>query len=128
MSPPASSVFALGVNYPWLNYAHDFGASPTGHFGLSLGESREVVERDFAEIRETGASVVRWFLFGDGRSGFLSENGIPLRADSLLLKDTAALLAIAERFDLKVCLSLIDYLWLQDHGDQQSIHANERVL
>ena len=120
--------FALGVNYPWLNYAEDFGVSPAGHFGLSLGKSREIVEREFAKIRESGVSVVRWFLFGDGRSGFLSEKGIPLGPDSLLLKDTAALLTLAERFGLKVCLSLIDYLWLEDRGDQRARHANERVL
>ena len=76
MDRPAG--FALGVNYPWLNYAEDFGVSPAGHFGLSLAQSRETVEREFAEIHESGASVVRWFLFGDGRSGFLSEKGKPL--------------------------------------------------
>jgi hypothetical protein len=73
MDRPAG--FTLRVNYPWLNYAEDFSVSPAGHFGLSLAQSRETVEREFAEIRESGASVVRWFLFGDGRSGFLSKKG-----------------------------------------------------
>lgn len=86
MDRPALTGFALGVNYPWLNYAEDFGVSPAGHFGLSLVQSRETVEREFAKIRESGVSVVRWFLFGDGRSGFLSEKGLPLGPDSLLLK------------------------------------------
>ena len=95
MDRPAPSGFALGVNYPWLNYAEDFGVSPAGHSGLSLAKCREIVEREFAEIRESGVSVVRWFLFGDGRSGVLSEKGIPLVPDSLLLKDTAALLTLA---------------------------------
>ena len=108
MDRPAPSGFALGVNYPWLNYAEDFGVSPAGHSGLSLAKCREIVEREFAEIRESGVSVVRWFLFGDGRSGFLSEKGIPHGPDSLLLKDTAALLTLAKRFGLKICLSLID--------------------
>jgi len=39
------------------------------------------VERELAEIRESGVSVVRWFLFGDGRSGFLSAKGIPRELD-----------------------------------------------
>ena len=72
--------FALGVNYPWLNYAEDFGVTAE-HFGLSLGKSREAVEREFAEIRESGVSVVRWFLFDEGRSGFLSAQGIPRELD-----------------------------------------------
>jgi len=39
-----------------------------------------------------------------------------------------SILTLAERSELKLCLSLIDYLWLQDHGDQRASHANERVL
>jgi len=32
--------FTLGVNYPWLNYAEDFGVSPAGHFGFPHLKSR----------------------------------------------------------------------------------------
>ena len=39
------------------------------------------MEREFAEIRESGVSVVRWFLFDEGRSGFLSAKGIPRELD-----------------------------------------------
>jgi hypothetical protein len=118
----------LGVNYPWANYAEDFGAGPSGHRGLSLPENLSKVTEEFARIRDCGVSVVRWFMFGDGRSGFLSEKGIPLRPDEFLFADIRAALDLAKQFDLKLCFSLIDYLWLQDRTGKPAAHANEQVL
>jgi len=69
--------FFLGVNYPWANYAEDFGATTSGHRGLSLPENLSKVKEEFARIRDCGVNVVRWFLFADGRGGFLSQKGIP---------------------------------------------------
>jgi hypothetical protein len=120
--------FFLGVNYPWANYAEDFGVSPAGHRGLSLPENLSRVEEEFARIRDCGASVVRWFLFGDGRGGFLVEKGIPLRPDEFLFADVRAVLELAKRSELKLCFSLIDYLWLQDPTGKPTTHANEQVL
>lgn len=108
-----STSFDLGVNYPWLRYAEDFGATPAGHCGVSLPETNARVSTDFSHIRDCGATVVRWFLFGDGRGGFTCRDGIPLEPDSYLLEDVAAALQVAEHFGLRICFSLIDYLWLQ---------------
>jgi hypothetical protein len=120
--------FFLGVNYPWHRYAEDFGVSPSGHRGISLPDVNPQVDKEFAAIRECGASVVRWFLFADGRSGFLSEKGIPRRPDDFLFRDVRSLLELARRHELKLCLSLIDYLWLQDRTVKSASHANELVL
>jgi hypothetical protein len=120
--------FFLGVNYPWANYAEDFGVGPSGHRGISLPENLSRVAEEFARIRECGATVVRWFLFGDGRGGFVSERGIPLRPDEFLLADVRAGLELAKRSELKLCLSLFDYLWLQDRTGKPAGHANEQVL
>ena len=128
MAVDAAIPFLLGVNYPWLNYAQDFGEGPHGHRGISLPENRSRVALDFARIRDSGAGVVRWFLFGDGRSGFLTEKGIPTKPDAFLFKDAAAVLRLAEDCGLKLCLSLIDFLWLQDHGGKRIGHANELLL
>jgi hypothetical protein len=122
-----ANTFHLGVNYPWLRYAQDFGQCPTGQFGVSVPETKEEVTQDFARIRECGATVVRWFLFGDGRGGFLSENGIPQEPDAVLFQDVAAALDLASRFQLKICFSLMDYLWLQDHGRTDGT-SHRRVL
>ena len=120
--------FFLGVNYPWSHYAEDFGAGAAGHRGLSLVENISVVAENFARIRDCGARVVRWFVFGDGRNGFATEKGIPRHADEFLFRDVGAALELANRFGLKLCLSLIDYLWLQDHTGKAPAHANEHVL
>jgi len=120
--------FLLGVNYPWRLYAEDFGASAAGHRGLSLPENASEVAENFARIRDCGARVVRWFLFGDGRAGFQTEKGIPRHPDEFLFRDVKAVLELAGRFDLQLCLSLIDYLWLQDRTGKPAAHANEQVL
>jgi hypothetical protein len=124
---PASNFF-LGVNYPWQHYGEDFGCVNGSHRGASLPSNQELLLREFARIRGTGATVVRWFLFGDGRGGFVCENGIPQKPDEFLFKDLAAALRIAEQTQLQICFSLIDYLWLQEHAPNRPPHAHEHVL
>jgi len=120
--------FFLGVNFPWLNYGHDFGCTQGVYEGISLAPARESVEREFAQIRDTGATIVRWFLFGDGRGGFLAENGIARKPDDYLFKDLAAALQLANDCGLRVCFSLIDYLWLQEHGGKRPAHGHQHIL
>jgi hypothetical protein len=121
-------LFSLGVNYPWHNYGQDFGGVNGAHRGVSLPANRDLLLREFAGIREAGATVVRWFVFGDGRGGFLCKNGIPLYPDPYLFKDIAAALQIAEQARLQIWFSLIDYLWLQEHAGRRPAHAHEHVL
>ncbi|HEX8872775.1 MAG TPA: hypothetical protein VF758_08420, partial [Candidatus Acidoferrum sp.] len=128
MAEPLPGPFFLGVNYPWLNYARDFGQSPSGHDGVSLPRMQQRIAQDFARIRECGATVVRWFLFGDGRGGFLTEKGIPRKPDPFLFPDVAAALQLAERFEVKLCFSLIDFLWLQEHGKANPQNPQSQVL
>jgi hypothetical protein len=123
-----SPTFSLGVNYPWQNYGQDFGSVNGAHRGVSLPANQDLLLREFARIREAGATVVRWFVFGDGRGGFLCENGIPLHPDPYLFKDIAAALQIAERTQLQIWFSLIDHLWLQEHAGRRPAHAHEHVL
>jgi hypothetical protein len=84
--------FLLGVNYPWLRYGQDFGKTAEGHFGASTPQAKQSIEEHFAAIRDCGATVVRWFVFGDGRGGFVCENGIPQGPDNFLFADIAAAL------------------------------------
>ena len=83
---------------------------------------------EFARIRDCGAKVVRWFLFGDGRGGFTSVKGIPQHPDEFLFADVAAVLELARQFGLQLCFSLIDYLWLQDRTGMQLPHANQQTM
>jgi len=118
LSVAASRSFFLGVNYPWLNYGADFGRSPWGHTGVALGQKRETVAADFTRISSSGASIVRWFLLCDGRSGIRYENGIPVDADEFLFADVAAALDLSQS-RLRVCFSLFDFLWLQAPDETQ---------
>jgi len=128
MPHSSAPTFSLGVNYPWQNYGQDFGCVSGAHRGVSLPANRDLLLREFARIREAGATVVRWFLFGDGRGGFLCENGIPRSPDLYLFRDIAAALQIAQQTQLQICFSLIDYLWLQEHANKPPAHAHEHVL
>jgi hypothetical protein len=107
------SDFFLAVNFPWLLYGADFGRSPWGHNGVSQESARATVASDFAAIRSSGVSVVRWFLLCDGRSGIRYENEIPAGPDEFLFADVAAALDLASQSNLRICFSLFDFLWLQ---------------
>ncbi|HZV60628.1 MAG TPA: hypothetical protein VFF42_09815, partial [Candidatus Eremiobacteraceae bacterium] len=103
--------FSLGVNYPWSTYGYDFGSD----FGVSTPHTNSAVAADFARIRDCGATIVRWFLFGVGNSGIdCSSAGIPRGPHQSLFPDVAAALALARQNNLQICFSLIDFLWLQD--------------
>jgi hypothetical protein len=128
MSPSEAGPFLLGVNYPWLNYAQDFGQTASAYTGVALPTVQKKVEEDFAKIHACGVDVVRWFLFGDGRGGFKTEKGIPCCPDEALLQDVAAALQLAERSGLKLCFSLMDYLWMQDRDRSGGDAERERVL
>jgi hypothetical protein len=128
MASRENTPFSLGVNYPWRSYGQDFGSIGQDHLGISIPAVRESVDREFARIQEAGASVVRWFLFGDGRGGFVAEKGIARKPDRYLFADVAAALQLAESHGLKLCFSLIDFLWLQEHGGKRAAHSHEHVL
>jgi hypothetical protein len=123
-----STPFLLGVNYPWLHYGEDFGLSGEHHHGVSLPSHQKRIAGDFAATRACGISVVRWFLFADGRAGFLSEKGIAAAPDALLLKDVDTALQLAESAGLKLCFALFDYLWLQKKPKTARRNPHSHVL
>ncbi len=103
----------LGANLPWLDYGQDFGASawrPRG--GVSQPDRRERMRRELGRLVATGATVVRWWLLGDGRAG-LHENasGRAVRLDDRLLDDLDAALSALRECGLRVILGLVDFLW-----------------
>ena len=130
MSPTVPQEFLLGVNYPWVNYGQDFGRNPwgTGANGVSSPNIRASVSDDFERIRACGVTMVRWFLLCDGRSGLTTTNGIPTGPDDLLFSDVAAALELAQQFGLRVCFSLLDFLWMQSRGQDAAGLPNQDVL
>jgi len=106
--------FVVGANLPWIDYGQDFGTcawQPRG--GLARPERRERLRRALREIADSGASLVRWWLLGDGRAG-LSEDGegrITGLDDRLLADVDTGVLALGEA-GLRAQFVLVDFLWL----------------
>jgi hypothetical protein len=101
--------FAVGLNYPWLNYGWDFGDTAWGHRGISTPESRATVAADFARMRSKGAKVVRWFVMSDGRAApEFDSRGMVTGFDNFFYADMDAALEIAAANGIKLVLVLFD--------------------
>ena len=93
-----------------------------------LYEAQQNVANEFAQIQQSGAAIVRWFLFGDGRGRLPRGKGNRQKPDDFLFADVVAVLRLAQQHQLKLCFSLIDFLWLQEHKGKRPAHSHEHVL
>jgi hypothetical protein len=111
-------MFWHGCNYPWstdgstIYYGLDFGGNVWGsHLGVST--RRAGVESDFATMASLGFTVVRWFVFGDGRAGIVyDDGGLPAAIDPYFFADLDAGLEIARANDIRLALVLLDHRWM----------------
>ncbi len=111
-------LFLHGCNYPWSSdgstvyYGMDFGANVWGsHLGVST--RRAAVARDFDEMARLGFTVVRWFLFCDGRAGIVyDDRGFPAGTDPHLFVDADTALEIARDTGIRLDLVLLDHRWM----------------
>src|SRR5688572_2615234 len=111
-------LFHHGCNYPWstdgsvVYYGLDFGANVWGsHLGVST--RRAAVARDFFDMAALGFTVVRWFVFGDGRAGIVfDERGLPAGIDPHFFVDLDAGLEIARDAGIALNLVLLDHRWM----------------
>ena len=109
-----------GCNYPWstdgttIYYALDFGANVWGsHLGIST--RRAAIARDFAHMAALGFTVARWFVFGDGRSGIVyDDGGVPAGLDVHFFADLDIALEIAAGVGMRLDLVLLDHRWLYE--------------
>jgi len=107
--------FVVGANLPWLEYGQDFGANawqPRG--GLARPERRERLRRVLLDLAASGASLVRWWLLGDGRAGVREDGeGLVRGLDDRVFPDVDAALEGLREAGLRVQFVLIDFLWLE---------------
>jgi len=111
-------MFHHGCNYPWstdgsiIYYGLDFGANVWGsHLGVST--RRDAVARDFLEMAALGFTVVRWFVFGDGRAGIVfDERGFPAGTDPHFFVDLDTGLEVARDAGIALNLVLLDHRWM----------------
>jgi len=106
--------FVVGANLPWLDYGLDFGANawqPRG--GLARPERRERLRRALGQLAGSGASLVRWWLLGDGRAGVAEDgDGRIVGLDERFFPDVDAAVEGLREAGLRAQLVLIDFLWL----------------
>jgi hypothetical protein len=105
----------VGANLPWLDYGQDFGAcawQPRG--GLAARpERRERLRRALGDLAASGASLVRWWLLGDGRSGLREDGeGRVVGPDDRLFPDVDEAVEGLRQAGLRAQLVLVDFLWL----------------
>jgi len=116
--PPYVPPYWHGCNYPWSTdgtsvfYGLDFGGNIWGsHLGVST--RRDAVARDFADMASLGFTVVRWFVFTDGRAGIVfDDHGYPAGLDSFCLHDLDVALEIARDTGIALVLVLLDHRWM----------------
>lgn len=119
--------YLLGVNYPWLNYGHDFGTTAWGHDGVSSHKSGKQIDADFAYLKGQGMHVVRWFLFGDGRAApEFNAKGEVIGFDEYFYPDLEAALAIAQKHDIYLILVLFDFHLADKARDVNSVQLGGR--
>lgn len=113
-----------GINYPWTifegkpNYGCDFGRNQWNcHAGVTA--HLDDVRADFRAMSEAGIEVVRWFVFTDGRGGIeWGSDGELVGIEATFNTDMSAALEIAGAENVRLCLVLVDFAWL-DHPDRR---------
>lgn len=126
-----------GINYPWTvfqgkpNYGCDFGRNTwNSHAGVTahLDEVRD----DFRVMAGAGMEVVRWFVFTDGRGGVeWSSDGELLGIAEQFDEDMRAALDIAAAANVRLCLVLVDFAWLDQAARRRALESSafvDRVL
>ncbi len=63
----------IGINYPWIDYAWDFGDPPSAWVNPQYvaewrEKKRQQIVADFRAFAEMGLFAVRWFMLADGLS------------------------------------------------------------
>ncbi len=104
----------VGANLPWIGYGQDFGASawqPRG--GLARPERRERLRRALLDLAASGASLVRWWLLGDGRAGLREDGEGRIHGlDDRFFADVDAAVEALREAGLRAEFVLTDFLWL----------------
>ncbi len=114
--------FLAGVNYPFKS-AEDFGTGSWGYSGVAEPTTYQEIDTDFANLAASGARVVKWRIFNDGRySPDFNADGVTTGLDDHVFTDVDAALALAKKHDLYLVFSLFaSGFWTTDCV-QRSVH------
>jgi hypothetical protein len=107
-----TSRFRAGVNLPWITYGCDFGANawqPGG--GLSARGVPDRAKRLFDRLARADATLIRWFLFADGRAGIRFAADEPAGLDDFVIQDVEVALDTVRAFGIEILFTLFDFHW-----------------
>jgi len=106
--------FVVGANLPWLDYGQDFGANPwQPRGGVARPDRHERLRRALLDLAASGASLVRWWLLGDGRAGLREDGEGRVRGlDDRFFPDVDAAIEGLREAGLRAQFVLTDFLWL----------------
>jgi hypothetical protein len=132
----------VGVNYPWIDYAWDFGDPPAAWVSPESvaawrAKKREQIAADFRAFAEMGMFAIRWFMLADGLSYGVGEEAPKITGDQWafdplpaehpfykqLRDDFEFVLKTCTDLKIKILPSLIDFHWLHP-GTVAQVNAN----
>lgn len=121
--------FSVGVNLPWIEYGCDFGANawfPRG--GVSTRGVPAGVQQRTLRLSAHGVRTLRWFVFCDGRAGIRFGDGEePLGLDDYVLADLDAALDFMSAIDMRIVLTLFDFLWCAPRTSENGVQMGGRA-
>jgi len=96
--------YLFGANYAWQNCGTDFGTGGWGKY-----TDWNAISTDFAAMHSQGVSVVRWWVFADGRySPDFNSDGTVSGFDSYVLGNIDQALQIAANNHIYLLLTVMD--------------------
>ena len=102
--------FALGTNWAWHNFGADFGGiSAWSQKGVS--QDTAAFDADLAAVAAKDARVVRWWMFPRFFTDSISfgADGAPTGVGGTLVADVQKALALAEKHDVYLMLTLFSF-------------------
>jgi len=102
--------FALGINYAWRDFGADFGGlAAWNKGGVTAGSAGYLA--DLKEMKASGASVIRWWVFPDFRGDGVQFDGSddPTGLSNAALADMKQALTLAEQADVYLVPTIFSF-------------------
>jgi hypothetical protein len=116
------ATFLAGANYPYKS-SQDFGTGAWGYSGIAEPTTNLEVDTDLANLQASGARVIKWRLFNDGRySPDFDQDGHAAGLDPQFYHDVDAALALAQRHDLQIIFTMFNSGFWTTDCVQKSVH------
>jgi hypothetical protein len=115
--------FALGLNYAWHEFAADFGGVPSWN-QKSISEDAATFATELAAMKESGASVIRWWMFPEFRSAAITFDASdePTGFSAGATADIQKALELAEQADVYLALTLFSFDNFRATHDNSGLH------